>query len=133
VAPAPGTAAGATFVFGLEPRSSFCFCSIMRPQPLQHIPLGAEGSIGDFRRYPGCRLALTCAMCGWWKAYDPERVIARLRELRAGGEATRLPDVARRVAWNCPGCGRVRWRTGLAWPAGFGERDAKRLAARHRN
>jgi len=105
----------------------------MRMSSLHPIPLGAEGSVGDFRRYPGCRLVLTCAMCGWSKAYNPERVIERLRELRAGGHATRLADVARRVAWNCPGCSRVRWRAGLAWPAGFSARDAKRLAARERN
>ena len=101
--------------------------------PLQAIPLGAGASIGDFRRYPGCRMTLTCALCGWTKAYDPERVVDRLRALRSGGHATRLGDVARRVAWPCPGCGRVKWRAGLAWPAGFSERDARRLAARERN
>jgi hypothetical protein len=100
---------------------------------LAPIPLGAGASIGDFRRYPGCRMTLTCAMCGWSKSYDPERVIQRLTQLKTGGHATRLEDVARRVAWNCPGCGRVRWRAGLAWPPGFTERDAKRLASRLRN
>jgi hypothetical protein len=103
------------------------------PLSLSPIPLDAGASIGDFRRYPGCRMTLTCAMCGWSKAYDPERVIQRLAQLRAGGQATRLADVARRVGWNCPGCSRVKWRAGLAWPAGCTERDAKRLASRLRN
>ena len=36
-------------------------------------------SVGDFRRYPGCRLYLTCGLCGWSKNYSVERVINRLR------------------------------------------------------
>ncbi|WP_293676004.1 hypothetical protein [uncultured Phenylobacterium sp.] len=103
------------------------------PGPLRPIPLDDAASIGDFRRYPGCRLVLTCAMCGWQKPYDPERVIARLHELKSGGHATRLGDIARRVAWPCPGCHRLKWRGGLAWPAGLTAADSKRLAARYRN
>ena len=89
----------------------------MRPGPaggLRPLHLDDGASIGDFRRYPGCRFTLTCAMCGWRKPYNPERVIARLHELKSGGPATRLGDIARRVAWPCPGCHRLKWRAGLA-------------------
>ncbi|MEW5685885.1 MAG: hypothetical protein AB1942_13280 [Pseudomonadota bacterium] len=100
---------------------------------MRAIPLGAEASIGDFQRYPGCRLAITCAACGWSKAYDPERVIVRLQALKAGGYATRLGEVARRVQWNCPACQRVHWRASLAWPPEMNPREARRLADRYRN
>lgn len=97
------------------------------------VPIGDTATLGDHRRYPGARLLLACALCGWSKSYRPERVIDRLRELRSGGHATRLEQVARRVAWNCPGCGRVKWRAQFAWPAGFDEREARRLANLYRN
>ena len=100
---------------------------------MRRIPQGPGASIGDFRRHPGCRLLITCVFCGWAKGYDPERVVGRLRALNAGGEATRFADVARRVAWNCPGCGRVRWRAELAWPPTIDEREARRLRNLHRN
>lgn len=97
------------------------------------IPLGPEASVGDFARYPGCRLAVTCAMCGWTKGYSPERIIHRLRELKAGGYTTSLAVVARRVQWPCPGCHRLKWCANLAWPPELTEAEAKRLAARARN
>jgi RNase P subunit RPR2 len=97
------------------------------------IPIGDEASLGDHRHYPGARLLLTCTLCGWSKSYRCERVIDRLRELKAGGHATRLGQVARRVAWPCPACGRVKWRARFAWPAGFDEREARRLANLYRN
>ena len=90
-------------------------------------------TLGDYRRYPGCRLVVTCVLCGWSKGYRPERMIDRLRELRAGGHATQLAHIARRVAWPCPGCDRVKWRTGFAWPPGLDEREVKRLANLYRN
>jgi RNase P subunit RPR2 len=93
----------------------------------------ADPVLGDYRRYPGCRLRLTCALCGWSKAYSAERVIERLRALRAGGHDTPVGVVARRVAWTCPGCGRVRWRSDLAWPPGMDEREVQRLANLYRN
>lgn len=97
------------------------------------IPLGDGASIGDFQRYPGCRFSLTCALCGWTKTYNPERILERLRQLKSGGAATRIEDVARRVQWPCPGCHRFRWRGGLAWPAGLSAADVRRAAAHHRN
>jgi hypothetical protein len=100
---------------------------------MRQIPLGPEASLGDFRRYPGCRLTITCAMCGWSKAYSPGRIIARLQELKAGGYSSPLSLVARRVQWPCPGCHRLRWRAGLAWPADLDAREAKRLANLYRN
>ena len=98
-------------------------------RPDRPIHVDATASIGDYARYPGCRLTLTCALCGWSKSYSPERVIARLRELRTGGHATRLAEVARRVAWNCPGCGRVKWKAGFAYPGALTVAEARRLAA----
>lgn len=99
--------------------------------PLRNIPLGPNASIGDFQRYPGCRLAITCAMCGFTKDYDPQRVIGRLQALKAGGATAPMAEIARRVQWPCPRCHRLRWRVGLAWPPDAYE--ARRIAARERN
>ena len=103
------------------------------PRPMRPIPTSPEASIGDSQRYPGCRFTITCAMCGWQKGYSPDRILARLRELKSGGHATRLDVVARRVQWPCPGCHRLKWRAGFAWPPTLTEAEAKRLAARARN
>ena len=105
----------------------------MQNDRMRSIPLGAEASVGDFQRYPGCRFTITCSLCGWAKAYNPERVLARLRELRAGGHATPLSKVGARVAWPCPACGRVKWRAGFAWPAGVQPDEVRRLGNRYRN
>ena len=96
-------------------------------------PTGTTTTMGDHRRYPGCRLRLACALCGWTKGYSPERVIDRLRELRAGGHDTPVSQIAPRVGWTCPGCGRVKWRADLAWPAAVDKREVKRLAGLYRN
>jgi hypothetical protein len=101
--------------------------------PMHVIPTDAAAAIGDHQRYPGCRLVLACAACSWSKSYNPERVIDRLRSLKAGGHATRLEDVARRVAWNCPACSRMRWRAELAWPPELSPREFRRLTNRQRN
>jgi hypothetical protein len=100
---------------------------------MRHLPVGETAALGDFRRYPGCRLLLACAACAWSKTYNPERVIDRLHALKAGGHATRLADVAKRVGWNCPACHRTCWRAQFAWPAGLSESDVRRLANRYRN
>jgi hypothetical protein len=100
---------------------------------MRRIPQGPGASIGDFRRHPGCRLLIACSACGWSRDYDPERVVARLLEIHAGGETTPFSEVARRVAWNCPACQRMRWRAELAWPARIDEREARRLRNLHRN
>ena len=97
------------------------------------IPTDPTATLGDYRRYPGCRLRLACAACGWAKDYNPERIIARLHELRAGGYPTPVHRLAARVAWNCPCCGRVKWRVDLAWPPTMTESEIKRLAHRQRN
>ena len=97
------------------------------------IHVDESASVGDFARYPGCRLTITCALCGWSKGYNPERILARLRQLKAGGHATRIAEVARRVGWNFPGCGRVKWKAGFCYPASLRESDARRIAARYRN
>ena len=47
------------------------------------VPIGDTATLGDHRRYPGARLLLACALCGWSKSYRPERVIDRLREQRS--------------------------------------------------
>lgn len=100
---------------------------------LRRIVCAPEDSLGDFRRFPGCRLILDCAMCGWSKTYDPERIIDRLRALKSGGHTTRIVQVAARVAWPCPACGRLKWRTQLAYPSTLTETEARRLANRYRN
>ena len=69
----------------------------------------------------------------WSKSYSAERVIDRLQVLKAGGHKTRLGQVARRVAWPCPGCGRVKWRAQFAYPPGFSEADHRRLTRRYRD
>jgi len=96
------------------------------------IPTGEKATVGDARHYPGSRLLIVCSLCGWSKSYWPERVVQRLMVLKTGGGATTLAQVARRVAWPCPGCGRVHWRAALAWPLGFNESDARRLANQRR-
>lgn len=100
---------------------------------MRAIPAPGESAIGDFRRYPGCRLMLGCQACGYAKAYDPERVIDRLRELRTGGYATRLADVARRVSRTCPKCAKSKWRAQFAWPENLTEGEARRLRNLYRN
>jgi len=100
---------------------------------LQPILAGTTARLGDHRKWPGCRVQVTCALCGWSRAYDPERLIARLRDLKAGGHETPLDAVAARVAWDCPRCHRVKWRAGFAWPPGLDVREAKRLSGLYRN
>lgn len=89
--------------------------------------------VGDYPRYPGARLRLSCAQCGWSKGYSPERIIDRLRELKAGGQATTVGAIARRVERTCPGCGQISWRADFAWPPGMDDREIRRLADRYRN
>lgn len=97
------------------------------------IPGADTATLGDYRRYPGCRLLIVCADCGLAKDYNPERVIARLNALRAGGYPTLLPQVAARVARRCSRCHQATWRAEFAWPADMDEREIKRLADRYRN
>ena len=97
------------------------------------IPDDGRLTLGDHRRYPGSRLLLTCSLCGWQKAYSPERAIDRLRQLRAGGHPSPIGPLARRVAWPCPMCHRVKWRMQLARPADLDPREARRLAGLYRN
>jgi len=102
--------------------------SKMRP-----IPTGEQATLGDHRHYPGSRLMIACSLCGWSKSYRVERVIERLRQLKTGGHATPLTQVAQRVAWPCPGCGRVHWRAQFAWPSGIDDREVRRLGNLYRN
>ena len=97
------------------------------------IPDDGRLTLGDHRRYPASCLLLTCSLCGWKKPYKPERVIDRLRTLRAGGHPSPVATLARRVAWPCPMCGRVKWRMQLAQPANLNPREARRLAGQVRN
>jgi hypothetical protein len=105
----------------------------MRAQTYRPVASDNALTLGDHRRHPASRLLLTCAMCGWSKAYSPERAIDRLHELKAGGHATPVGHLARRVAWPCPACHRIKWRTDLAQPADLDPREAKRLAGVYRN
>jgi hypothetical protein len=100
---------------------------------MRHIIAGPTAVIGDFRRHPGCVLLLSCGACGWSKAYSPERILDRLLELKSGGHTTRLDQVARRVQWPCPGCHRLHWTTGFAYPPHIDAGEVRRQAARYRN
>lgn len=100
---------------------------------MDRIPAGPTSALGDFMRYPGCRLLLVCAACGWSKAYNPERILTRLQVLKSGGHTTRLEQVAKRVQWPCPACHRLRWRAQFAYPPGLSPAEARRLASRYRN
>ena len=97
------------------------------------VPDDGRLTLGDHRRYPGSRVLLTCAMCGWSKPYKPEPMIDRLQALRAGGHRSPIAPLARRVAWPCPMCHRVRWRLQLAQPLHQDPREARRLAGLYRN
>ena len=92
-----------------------------------------DGDGGRLSALSRARVRLACTLCGWCKGYNPERIIDRLRQLKAGGHATPVAEIARRVGWTCPGCGRARWRTDFAWPPGLDEAEIKRLAGRYRN
>ncbi|HEV2530329.1 hypothetical protein [Phenylobacterium sp.] len=107
----------------------------MPPLRPRYDPIPDDGALtlGDHRRYPAARLLLTCSLCGWQKAYSPERVIDRMRKLRAGGHPSPVAGLARRVAWPCPMCRRVKWRMQLAQPADLSPREARRLTGLYRN
>jgi hypothetical protein len=90
-------------------------------------------SLGDFRRWPGCRLLLTCTWCRATETYDPERIIARLQERRTGGPATQLRGLPGKVTRDCPHCGKRRWLAEFGWPAGTDAREVRRLANQYRN
>lgn len=100
---------------------------------VRRIPTDGTTSIGDYRRWPGCRLLLTCTGCRATQTYDPERIIARLQERRTGGHATQLTALAHRVTRDCPTCGRHRWLAEFAWPANIDAREVRRLTDRYRN
>jgi hypothetical protein len=111
----------------------FCFRSSRKEADMRPIPHSRLTTLGDYRKYPGCRMQLTCTGCGWSKAYDVERVIARLGALGRGGFGTPVEHAAREVRHACPGCRRKRWTTGLAYPDDLTEREMKRMAGRYRN
>jgi hypothetical protein len=100
---------------------------------MEPILAGDTATLSEHRRYPGCRLQLVCSLCGWSNGYDPERVITRLQQLRAGGHPTTLPQVAARVGWDCPRCHRAKWKARFAWPEGLQTREIKRLTNPYRN
>ncbi len=97
------------------------------------VPISLDAKLGDHRRFPLCRVVVACVLCGWSKGYSPERMIARLHELKAGGHPTPMADIARRIGWTCPGCGRVKWRAMLAWPPGVDEAEVQRLTRQLRS
>lgn len=100
---------------------------------MRAIPTDAATTLGDHRRWPGCRLLIVCAGCGQEKDYSPERVITRLHQLKAGGYPTTLAQVARRVARRCPRCHEVRWGAQFAWPPHLDAGEIRRLTNLYRN
>lgn len=99
----------------------------------RRLALGPQAVMGDHHLYPGCRLLLFCAACTVCRDYKPEKIIDRLRALRAGGHDTPVAEIATRIGWPCPACGRQRWATQLALPAGMSERERKWLVGRSRS
>jgi hypothetical protein len=97
------------------------------------IPGSGDARLEDHRRYPLCHVMLSCGACAWARGYDPERIIDRLRTLRAGGHRTPVKDIARRVAWPCPACRRLHWAAELAWPPGVTDSQVRRRANLYRN
>jgi hypothetical protein len=69
-----------------------------------------------WREHVGSRVRLSCGLCGWCRDYDPGRIVARLKAIRRGDAETAVAAVALNIQWPCPGCGRLKWRTGLAGP-----------------
>jgi hypothetical protein len=92
------------------------------------VRLGGSGPLPlkAHRRWPLARIVLHCAACSWARDYAPEAIVRRLQALGAGGYRTDVGEVARRVAWPCPACGRLRWTTWLAYPKATEARDIAR-------
>ncbi len=103
------------------------------PLQLRPIPLGDDATLAEHRRRPGARLYAICTLCGWNKGYAPAKVARRLAAMKAGGEAAPLDRIARHIGWPCPGCGRVKWRTALAYPPELDPREIRRLERRLRD
>lgn len=94
----------------------------------RRIEGSGEGPLEDYRRYPLCRLLVYCGVCGWARDYSPERIIARLQALHQPGYRTQVGEVAGRISWSCPACGRVRWVSLLAYRPETTARDVERAA-----
>lgn len=103
------------------------------PSQMHPIPLRSTDPLEDYRRYPGCRVLLSCGACGYAKDYNPERIVMRLRELRVGGWKTPIVGIAAQMRRPCPACRKMQWTTRLAYPADMTEAEARRLMARMRN
>jgi len=88
----------------------------MRDPALKPLPLPQDAPLDLFQTYPGARLQLVCGACAWSRAYDPARILERLRARRVGDARTPVAAVARQVQWPCPRCRRMRWGTRLAAP-----------------
>ena len=80
------------------------------------LAVNAHAPLATWLNHPGARLRLRCALCGWAKTYDPERIARRLAALKRGGPMTPISAVAQSVQWPCPGCRRMRWTTALTDP-----------------
>jgi hypothetical protein len=87
----------------------------------------------DHRLHPLSQVLLVCGACAWARGYSPDRIIDRLRELRAGGYKTPIKAVAGHVRWACPACGRRQWATVLAYPVGIDPAEVRRMANVYRN
>jgi len=81
----------------------------------RQIDGSARKPLEDHQRYPLCRVLLYCAACGWARDYSPERIVIRLQALHQPGYRTLVGEVAGRVSWTCPACGRMRWVSLLAY------------------
>lgn len=59
---------------------------------------------------PEDRVSFHCSACGWARSYRAARVRDRLQALGEDAGDAWAETAARRVAWPCPRCARMRWR-----------------------
>lgn len=60
---------------------------------------------------PQDRIAFLCGACGWSRSYRASALRARLRDLGEEADDFRVERAAGRLAWPCPRCARMRWRS----------------------
>ena len=60
---------------------------------------------------PQDRVSFDCSACGWSKSYRAASLRDRLQALGEDADRMKVAAAARRLAWPCPGCARMRWRS----------------------
>lgn len=90
--------------------------------PVGRVASGPIDSLGA-----ADRVALQCAACGWQRSYRAQGLRSRLAELGEDTGRIGAEHVAKRIAWPCPRCARMRWRSrAVVGATGRGEQFARR-------